>query len=106
MFRQVIAKFHGELALYIGRVIVFIIAFAKFLQNTHVVTSPYTIVEYYNKVIQQVRKEQHSFWIYLFFAIVQSMKCFKRVPCIWNFKVPHYHAMKFDISFLIKKISI
>lgn len=61
MFRQEVAKFHGELALYIGSVIVFTIAFAKFLHNTHMVTSPNTIIKYYNKVIQQVRKSNIHF---------------------------------------------
>ncbi len=110
MFRQEVAKFHGELALYIGSVIVFIIAFAKFLHNTHMVTSPNTIIEYYNKVIQGLRKSNIHFGSsFYFFCYCSKHEMFQKSFSHLEFQsssLPIIHAMKFDISFLVKKISI
>ncbi len=111
MFRQEVAKFHGELALYIGSVIIFIIAFAKFLHNTHMVTSPNTIIEYYNKVIQQVRKSNIHFGasFFFFFAYYSKHEMFQKSFLhleSQSSSLPIIHAMKFDISFLVKKISM
>lgn len=110
MFRQEVAKFHVELALYIGSVIIFIIAFAKFLHNTHMVTSPNTIIVYYNRRSNKWERATFILDHHLFiFCYCSKHEMFQKSFLHLEFQspsLPIIHAMKFDIIFLVKKSSI
>jgi hypothetical protein len=111
MFRQVIAKFHGELALYIGSVPRFHHSICKVSpQHTH---CDFTL--YHHQILQQSdptsEKEQHSFWIiiYLFICYCSKHEMFQKSFLHLEFQsssLPIIYVMKFDISFLVTKISI